>query len=219
MTIPMQPANPSRVIYDLGTWLLPEADPIASAAAQRALEQPNGASVLSKLGRAAKSSVAHQVVAALRTVLRDDLVDLLLKGWAKHRSLVQAAVATASQPDADRTVLLAEHRVVFDQEPTVDIVIDQLSLLLTLHGRVTVTFDVGRVDAVVRGGRLVQLNGGHTTITGLLRLEGQELANRRRDFRADLTVRLGTGIDLTRGVPLWTAGALGRAAPETAGPR
>lgn len=201
MTYPITLQRPTN---DVASWLLPDPD-AATPTAERVLEQRTEPSLLATLGQVARSSLGRRVVTALQEALGDDLAGVVLQGWAKHRSLVEAAAATAGRPTAERTVLLAEHRIVFGQDPVVEVFLDKVPLF-TLQARAQVIFEVGRVEAVVRGGRLVQFGGGHSKVTGSVALEGQEISKKTFEWQLDRVVGLGSGVDLTGGAVLWTAG-------------
>jgi hypothetical protein len=193
---------------DLAGWLLEDPETAHSAEqalAERAVAKKPGSKQLAQLGQVGRASLGRQLVDALRTVLDEDIMSLLLKGWAKHRGLVEAAAETAREPDAERLVALAEHRITLALDPTVDVLLDGVRLV-TLVCRVEVIFDVGKVEAVVRAGRLVQAHAGHSAVTASTAVEDHEIARRTHEWPVELVLPLGAGVDLTGALLQWTAG-------------
>ena len=186
---------PSAPPRDIATWLL--GDPAAAPAAGAVLVQHPRARLLGQLGQAARESLGRQIVGALQSVVGDDLVDLLRQGWAKHRALLTASRETAGHAHAERVVQMAEHQITFTHQPTVDTLLDQVEVLV-LTAKVEVIFDIGRVDAIVRSGRLVEISAGHAKVSGSISIEDQTIAQRTYDLPLELVFELDGGIDLRR---------------------
>ena len=203
MTHSTRPSGPR----DLAGWLL--ADPRTAHSAEQALAEEAvtnkpGSKPLAQLGQIGRASLGRQLVDALRAVLDEDVMSLLLKGWAKHRRLVEAAADTAREPDTERLVALAEHRITLTHDPTVDVLLDGVRLV-TLSARVEAIFEVGKVEAVVRAGRLVQARAGHSTVIASVAVEEHEIARRTHEWPVELVLPLGAGVDLTGTLLQWTA--------------
>ncbi|HYN74240.1 MAG TPA: hypothetical protein VES60_17220 [Nakamurella sp.] len=193
---------------DLAGWLLEDPETAHSAEqalAERAVAKKPGAKPLAQLGQVGRASLGRQLVDALKSVLDDNVMDLLLEGWAKHRRLVEAAAESAREPGGERLVALAEHRITLAHDPTVDVLLDGVKLM-TLVGRVQVDFEVGKVEAVVRAGRLVEARAGHSTVTASVAVEEHEIARRSHEWPVELVLPLGAGVDLTAELLRWTAG-------------
>ena len=186
------PSTPPR---DVATWLL--GDPAAAPAAGAALVEQPAARLLGQLGQAARESLGRQVIGALQSVIGDDPADLLRQGWAKHRALLTAARETTDPANPERLVQLAEHQITYAHEPTVDVLFDQVEVMV-LTAKVEVIFEIGRMDAIVRSGRLVEVSAGHAKVSGSVSIEGQKIAERSHDFPLELALTLGDGIDLRR---------------------
>jgi len=180
---------------DIATWLL--GDPAAASEAGAVVVAQPRARLLGQLGQAARESLGRQVIGALKSVIGEDPVELLRAGWAQNRALLAAARETADHAHAEQLVQLAEHQVTFAHEPTVDMLLDEIEILV-LTAKVEVTFDVGRVDAVVRSGRLVTVSAGHAKVTGSVSIEDKKIVQRTFDLPLELVVELGGGIDLRR---------------------
>jgi len=180
---------------DIATWLL--GDPSAATEAGAVVVAQPRARLLGQLGQAARESLGRQVVGALQSVIGEDPVELLRAGWARNRALLTAARETAGHAHAEQLVQLAEHQVTFAHEPTVDMLLDEIEILV-LAAKVEVIFDVGRVDAVVRSGRLVTVSAGHAKVNGSVSIEDKKIVERTFDLPLELVVELGGGIDLQR---------------------
>ena len=109
--------------------------------------------------------------------------------------LEAAAEATLTEPDGEQLVTLAEHRVQSVHEASLDINLDEVQVL-TLSARWEVVFDIGKVVAVVRAGRLRALHAGDTTVTGALALQGQQITRRSVQVPLRAVLDLGPGIEL-----------------------
>ena len=198
MTTHSPTAYIDRAPVDVAEWLLGDLQGIPRAIGRvvKISGGPTEARRPGHLGRVTRAALGQQILITLRAVLRADIADLLLAGWRKHRTLVTAATGTLAEPDTERLVTLAEHRVHWVHEPTLDIVLDGVRLL-TLPASLDVQFEIGEVLAVVRTGRLVALRAGTASLTGAVSIAGQEIICRKVTLQLPLAVRLGTGIDLT----------------------
>jgi len=185
---------------DVGAWLLTGQGPLN--AAERALAasmKDRDRHWPARLGKVLKAALGQEIVAALRTVLEQSVVDILIEGWGRHSALLAAAHATASGPDEETTVDLVEHTIRWQQEPAVEFFRDQI-YLLALTGQLELTFKLGEVVAKVRSGRLISVAAGNSSVTGVVVLEGVEIARRTRPFPPDYVLKLGAGIELTHPV-------------------
>jgi len=183
---------------DTTEWLLGAARRATRRAVEHTLDPSQGipgAQFLGHLGSAARAALGQQVITALRSLLRTDVADLLIEGWRKHRTLTAAAEASLTEPDGEQLVTLAEHRVQSAHEASLDIVLDQVPVL-TLSARWEVIFDIGKVVAVVRDGRLRALHAGDATVTGALTLQGEEITRRSVHVPLRAVLDLGPGIEL-----------------------
>jgi len=195
-TMPAEPGSASSgPPGDIATWLL--GDPAAATEAGAVVVAQPRARLLGQLGEAARESLGRQVVTALKGVIGEDPVELLRAGWARNRALLTAATETADHAHAEQLVQLAEHQVTFSHEPTVDMLLNKIEILV-LTAKVEVIFDIGRVEAVVRSGRLVSISAGDAKVTGSVSVEDKKIVQRTFDLPLELAVELGGGIDLRR---------------------
>lgn len=124
-----------------------------------------------------------------------DLGGLLLAGWHTYAKLLDAARATAADPNSYQIVALATHTVTWSQRPYLQIEFDGVPgprLILEL----CVRFQLTSVAAVVHLGRLVGLRSGRCDLTASLKTEGVTVVERRTTVDPALLVNLGGGIPL-----------------------
>lgn len=128
-----------------------------------------------------------------------DLEDVLLAGWRGHQALRAAGQRSLSTaPDGEELVELASHSIASTHSPHVDLLLNG-STITTLEVHITITVDVDALVAVVRAGRLVELQGGQSLATLDVLVEGIPVVTRSRGFDAPLYVSLGEGLDLVGG--------------------
>ena len=185
----------------VGSWLLD--DPVRTDAAADAVARGTTGSspLVRRLNPGARSLLWQRVVAGAQEVLDDDLADVLLAGWRRHRTLRTAAQQTVQPPGSEQVVVLAEHQVTFERKAKVEIRQDG-QVMLGVPVDVRVVFDVVEVSALVRVGRLMELRAGRSTITGKVDIAGQPLPDLRTRIPLTRLIRLGQ-----RGFPLIEAPA------------
>lgn len=134
-------------------------------------------------------SVDREVGTVLDGLLEQDLGDVLVSCWRKHRSLVEAAEHTLAVPGSEVVVALATHRATATYSPHVDLYVDDVKVN-TFEFELEVVVEATGLAAVVRHGDLVALRGGDCLVTAVLTLEGGRLAERQHRFDAELLVEL-----------------------------
>jgi hypothetical protein len=150
-----------------------------------------------ELAGSAGGAVRAELARSVQGLLDLDLGQLLLVGWRKRAVLTAAARRTRDQPGTSEVVSLAEHTVTVRQQPSIDLLVREVRLA-TLHLELTVEFTVRGLAATVRGGRLVELTGGSSTVSASLTIEDSTVAERKGEIRLPLLVRVGSGIPLLR---------------------
>lgn len=140
---------------------------------------------LRNLSGSAVAAVNREIATVASGVLDLDLGDLLVSGWRKYSSLVQAAERTVAAPGSEEVVVLASHRVTSSHRPYVDLFVDEVKVI-TLRFELKVVFDLNGLVAVVRLGELTALRSGECVVTATLALEDVPLTQRQR--RVDLAV-------------------------------
>ncbi|MFD9684651.1 hypothetical protein ACFXPX_23890 [Kitasatospora sp. NPDC059146] len=161
--------------YSLATFLgavEPFADVLRSNGLDTALDGLDTA-----LARAARQEVASVVHGFLGL----DMIDLLAGGWRTQSQLAAAARETCAAPGSEEVVALLEHRVRSVHQPSVNVLVDGVSMG-TLEVDIEVVFELDGIVAVVRGGRLVAVRAGRCTASATVALERIPLLSRRREF-------------------------------------
>jgi hypothetical protein len=140
------------------------------------------------LWRATLREVGH----AAAGLLGVDLGDVMVTGWSKYEELREAG-RRSLEIGSSAVVDLAGRDLELRQHPHVDIAWhDQtvasipLELLVTVH--------VHAVEAVVRGGSLVQLTTGRWVVAASIDVGGEKIGPKERELDPHLVIVLGTGI-------------------------
>lgn len=149
-----------------------------------ALSQPRRAAVLSEL------------MTSLQSLLDAELSDLLVEAWSSHRALISAG-RRAWARGAETTVRLAPHTVRVQQDPELDLQVDDRHLL-TLRVQLDVTYVVAGALLLVREGRLVEVRPGNPKVEAVLSVEGEEISRRTGRLVMDAGQKLGNGVALSR---------------------
>ena len=111
----------------------------------------------------------------------------MIGGWRAHGTITAAIRKSHDQPSVDHVVPLHNHRIQAEREQNLDVAIDGVHVV-TLSARLEATLQVYDAVAVVRDGHLVAVRSGQAHATGLLSVEGAEVA--RRTLRFPLTAGL-----------------------------
>jgi hypothetical protein len=147
-------------------------------------------------GASALTTVAEREVAkATNSLLSTNLADLAAAGWTRYDRLRQAALHTQTPLTPEERVVMATHRVVSSQQPTIDIYIDG-RVVATIRVSAGISFKLDGVVAVVRASRLVAIESGKCTVSGTLSIQGVTTAQRERRFDLPGAVRFRNGIPL-----------------------
>ena len=142
-----------------------------------------------RLPGSAIAVVDHEVASMTEGLLDLDLGDVLITGWRKYTRLTDAARSTLSVAGSREIVPLATHRIRSAYTPRVDLVVNGVTLH-TFKFELEIVFDVTALEAVVRAGTLVSLNGGRCVVTATLSLDGARLAGQQRTLDLELFLRL-----------------------------
>lgn len=151
---------------------------------------------LRKLSGSGLQAVNHEIATVADGLLDLDLGEVLMSGWRKYTDLTQAAERTLASPGSKEVVVLATHRVSSTHHPSVELLVDGVTVY-TFVFELTVVFDLTGVAAVIRQGALVALRGGECVITATLTLDKTPLELSRKG-RIDLALVVA----LHRPIPL-----------------
>ncbi|MGW2251082.1 hypothetical protein ACWCXH_12870 [Kitasatospora sp. NPDC001660] len=185
MDDPDDPDDP----YTVGTFLN-AADSIADA-----IHQQGMLGALSGLAEPLVPAVEEEVTRVVGGFLRLDMIDLLAGAWRTYAALTVAAERTLDAPRSEELVSLTRHRIRSVHHPTVNVLIDGVSVG-TITVDVEVVFELDGVVAVVRGGRLVAVRAGYCTATAALAVEQIAVASRQGRFDLPGAVRFHRGVAL-----------------------
>ncbi len=183
---------------DLSGWLFRDTE-AASKKAAKALAEPlkgSSSTVLAKLGHIARASLGRQIVNGLKELLPGGLVDVFRAAWGDYEALLAASAATVRKPGAERVVAMKDQKVRFEQEPTFDIVLDGTTLL-TVKGDLEVEVTLVDSVAIVRGGRLTDIHAGHASVSGVVQVEGLDIAKEEYVWPFNCEIAFDPGLDLT----------------------
>jgi hypothetical protein len=191
-----EPSTPLRAIYF-------DSPAEAVAGLTEAVRSGAGDQLHGALGRmpaAAQTAVLGQVGSAAAGLLELDLAAILGLAWGKYAALRRAAEETAADWDTEQLVGLANHRVSFAHEPSVqvhvgDLPVAEIALRLELELRIK------GLLAVVRGGRLTAIRTGRCEVGGTLTVAGRQVAERQISVELPRALRLGKGIALLDAPP------------------
>jgi hypothetical protein len=156
----------------------------------------------------------HAVADATESLLSVSLADVVAEGWKKYDQLRQAAKHTRDVPTATEVVEMLTHKISSTRKPSVELSANGASLG-TIEITVQISFTMSGVRAVVKQGRLTEIQTGRCTAAGSLEIAGAEITKKERKFDLPGAVRFRQGIDLLGTGPNH-AGERDPAAPTTA---
>jgi hypothetical protein len=128
------------------------------------------------------------------------LADVVAAGWKKYDALRKAARTTRDDPDAKELVSLVTHKIASSHHPSVDLCLDGKSIA-TVEIELEVALTIAAVIAVVKQGRLTEIQSGNCTASGSLAVQGIDMIKRQRKFDLYGAFRLGRGVPLLEPTP------------------
>ena len=145
---------------------------------------------------AATRDTAIREVAVIGAELLDlDLGGLLVTGWRKYATLVQAARRTAAMPGREEIVDIITHRIGAVSHPSVELLVNEVRVT-TVNFALMLEFEVRALTAVIRAGHVVALESGICATTASIAVEGVTVASRTAEFGLPVLIHLGSGIPL-----------------------
>jgi hypothetical protein len=142
-----------------------------------------------------RETAAKEVSKAAAGLLDVDLVGLLVEGWREYADLTSAARRTLAAAGSSELVRLATHRVIAEQEPHVDLLVDR-RLVATVRFGLSVEFAVSALVAGVRAGLLVAVHTGRCDMTATLAVNGVEVISRQARLELPGVITLTSSIRL-----------------------
>lgn len=156
-------------------------------------------SAVSRLDNQGAAAVNEELTSTTAALLNHiDIGDLLIAAFRTHRRLVDAARATLRAPGSGERVQLASQQVSSIHEPTVDLLVNDVHLH-TFRLKLTLTFEIDLVVAMIRHGALVALSCGQSMASGQLLVDGFPLIEQKYPVDLQFTVHLRQPIPLASG--------------------
>ena len=147
------------------------------------------------------TDVARRELAdATNGLMSANLADVVAAGWKKYDALKKAARTTRDDPDAKELVSLMTPKIASVHHPSVDLYLDGKSIA-TVEIELEVALTIAGVIAVVKQGRLTEIQSGSCTASGSLAVQGIEMIKRQRKFDLYGAFRLGHGVPLFEPAP------------------
>lgn len=129
-----------------------------------------------------------------------DLTQLVLSAWRTHAALKAAGQRTVTAPQSEELVDLLKHRVTFDNQPSIDLLVNG-TRVASVHFALSLVIDVEALTATVRAGRLIGLRVGRCALNASVSIEGIKVASRQGPLPLPLSLGLGSGIALVANAP------------------
>jgi hypothetical protein len=142
----------------------------------------------------------HELAETTSGFMSVNLADVAAAGWKKYDALKKAARETRDDPDTKELVSLMTHKIASSQHPRVDLYLDSRRLA-TVEIALEVVLTIAGVIAVVKQGRLTEIQSGSCIASGSLAVQGIEMITRQRKFDLCGALRLGHGVPLLEPTP------------------
>jgi hypothetical protein len=175
--------------------LLESADPPEALAREILALGGDQALGLENLPPAVRATAVREAATVAASLLKVDLIEVLVAGWSQYRYIVGAARRTLAAPGSTELVSMVTHQVTVAQHPSVKVLVDGRRVA-TLQLDLSIVFDVMALLAGISGGRLVALHSGRCDVTVILAVQGTELLARRAHLELPGVVSGGQGIRL-----------------------
>jgi len=150
---------------------------------------------LVRLPEAARKAAVQETATTVAALLKVDLIDVLVRGWRKHRDIVSAARRTLAGPVSTELVSMSAHQVTLGQRPSVSVLVDG-QRVATLQLGLSIVFDVNALLLGISGGRLVAIHSGRCDITATLAVQGTDVLVKRAHLELPGLITLRRGIRL-----------------------
>jgi hypothetical protein len=142
-----------------------------------------------------RTAAAKRLEEQIENIFGVPLGDVLLGGWRKYEELIEAARRSVADPATEELVPLDTHDIVSIHRSRIDITLDGRKVA-EVHVELDITIHVEAVVAVVRVGRLVELETGRAMVGASLACGDANLEWPPRDLDLRLAVTLGPGLEL-----------------------
>jgi hypothetical protein len=154
-----------------------------------------GHPALQGLSLATRNTSIREVSTIGAELLALDLGGLLVTGWRKYATLVQAARRTAAMPGRKEIVDIITHRIGVAAHPSVELLVNEVRVT-TINFALMLEFEIRALTAVIKAGHIVALESGTCASTASIAVGGVTVASRTAEFGLPVLVHLGNGIPL-----------------------
>jgi hypothetical protein len=153
---------------------------------------------LKRLSRTTRQAAVREAAAAAATLLKVDLLGVLVSGWREHREITAAARRTLTMLSSRELVSLPPHRIATAQQPAVGILLDG-KRVASLRLGLSVIFDVEALVAGISKGQLSMVHAGRCAVGVALTVHDIETLTKRAHLELPGAFPAGTGIRLLPG--------------------
>jgi hypothetical protein len=153
---------------------------------------------LKRLSRTTRQAAVREAAAAAATLLKVDLLGVLVSGWREHREITAAARRTLTMLSSRELVSLPPHRIATAQQPAVSILLDG-KRVASLRLGLSIIFDVEALVAGISKGQLSTVHAGRCAVGVALTIHDIETLTKRAHLELPGAFPAGTGIRLLPG--------------------
>ncbi|GAB2861833.1 hypothetical protein GCM10027176_74730 [Actinoallomurus bryophytorum] len=154
-----------------------------------------GHPALQGLSLATRDTAIREVSTIGAELLSPDLGGLLVTGWRKYATLVQAARRTAAMPGREEIVDVITHRIGVAAHPSVELLVNEVRVT-TINFALMLELEIRALTAVIKAGHVVALESGTCATTASIAVEGVTVAIRTAEFGLPMLIHVGDGIPL-----------------------
>ncbi len=152
-------------------------------------------SVLDSVPEQIRRSAVDEVTSAVRGLLDVNLIDMVIAGWRKHQELTAAARRTLLAPGSAELVRLANHQITVTEQPYINVVVNGVKIA-RLDLKLSLTFDVSALIAVIGHGSVTALRSGRCEITATLVIQDANVFSGSEQLDLPGAISLRQGIRL-----------------------
>lgn len=150
---------------------------------------------LARFPEMTRRAAAREAATTAAALLKVDLVEVLMRGWRKHRDIISAARRTLAAPGSTELVIVTSHQIKLDHRPSISVLVDG-QRVATLQLGLSIVFDLNAVLLGISGGRLIGVRSGRCDITATLAVQGTDLLVKRGHLELPGVISLRRGIRL-----------------------
>lgn len=151
--------------------------------------------VLENLPGAIRRSAVDEVTSAAWGLLDVNPIDMIVAGWRKHHELTAAAHRTLLVPGSAELTRLANHQITVTEQPYINVMVNGIQAA-RLDLKLSLTFDISALIAVISYGTLIAVHSGHCDLTAALAIQDVNVFTRSRRLDLPGVISLHQGIRL-----------------------